>query len=217
MNKMVKLYFLFVFNSLFLFTSCSNNMQQVKNESGTIIEEFIVNKDGEKHGLYKSFDEDGNVIETATYKNGMLHGDRNFYFKNGKLELSEHYVENVITGPYLSYYINGQIELSFEYENGVVNGLLTKYYENGSIMEEVNMSENEENGPFKEYYENGQLKWKGEYLNGDNEFGLLVNYKEDGTIIKKMMCDSMAICRTIWTPERGDIILEPLNLKIINE
>ena len=213
---MVKYNFLFGLCYLLLLSSCSNNMQQVKSENGTILEEFIVNKDGEKHGLYKSFDEEGNVIETAIYKNGKLNGDRNFYFKNGKLELSEHYVEDVITGPYVSYYISGQVEISFEYNNGEVNGLLTKYYESGTIKEEVNMKNNEENGPFKEYYESGQLKWEGQYLNGDNEFGLLVNYKNDGTIIKKMMCDSLAICRTIWTPERGDIILEPLNLKIKN-
>lgn len=215
MNKTIKYNFLFGLCCLFIWSSCSNNMQQVKSESGTVLEEFIVNKAGEKHGLYKSFDEDGNVIEMANYKNGMLHGDRNFYFKNGNLELSEHYEENVITGPYVSYYINGQVELSFDYDNGVVNGLLTKYYENGTVMEEVNMKDNEENGPFKEYYESGQLKWEGQYLNGDNEFGLLINYKDDGTIIKKMMCDSLAICRTIWTPERGDIILEPLHLKLI--
>ncbi|MBK7701221.1 MAG: hypothetical protein IPJ39_22090 [Saprospiraceae bacterium] len=60
------------------------------------------------------------------------------------------------------------------------------------------MSDNNENGPFTEYYENGQIHWKGTYLNGGNEFGLLEEAGFLGTMIKRMKCDSMAVCRTFW-------------------
>ena len=70
------------------------------------------------------------------------------------------------------------------------------------------MKDNNENGPFKEYYPNGNIHWEGNYLNGDNEFGILNEYNEQGELIKKMDCDSMAVCKTIWTKENGDIINE---------
>lgn len=67
------------------------------------------------------------------------------------------------------------------------------------------MVNNEENGPFTEYHENGQKAWEGTFLNGDNEYGLLQQYDEAGTLIKKMNCDSLGVCTTIWTLKDGDI------------
>ena len=70
--------------------------------------------------------------------------------------------------------------------------------------------DNLENGPFVEYYENGNVQWSGTFLNGDNEVGELLHYSEDGVLIKKMWCDSAAICQTIWTREKGDIVPKDL-------
>ena len=65
-------------------------------------------------------------------------------------------------------------------------------------MEEVLFKDNEENGPFVEYYDNGEIEWKGSYLNGDNEFGILEQYDRTGVLIKKMECDSLGACITVW-------------------
>ena len=35
-----------------------------------------------------------------------------------------------------------------------------------------------------------------------------MNYSDDGNLVKKMQCDSNAICQTIWTKEKGDIPLK---------
>lgn len=64
-------------------------------------------------------------------------------------------------------------------------------------MEEVMFADNEENGPFTEYHKNGSLKAEGNYLNGDNEHGLLKLYNEEGELVRKMQCDS-GICQTTW-------------------
>jgi len=85
-----------------------------------------------------------------------------------------------------------------------MNGLLKRYYDTGTIQEEVTIVKGMENGPFKEYYAGGQLEWEGSYLNGDNEDGLLVQFAEDGSTIKKMQCNN-GVCRTIWTEKDGDI------------
>ena len=60
------------------------------------------------------------------------------------------------------------------------------------------------------YYENGQIHWKGTYLNGDNEFGLLEEWDSLGTMIKRMKCDSMAVCRTFWRPGMPEVNYDTL-------
>jgi antitoxin component YwqK of YwqJK toxin-antitoxin module len=196
-------YFLLVL-SLALF-SCKSNMTEVKDDNGNVIEKYEVNKDNKKHGAYSAYNEAGKLTETATYNNDQLEGERKIYDANGNVEILENYKDNTTNGPYKVYYPNGNVKFETVYTSGVLNGSAKSYTEDGKLKEEVTFSNNEENGPFKEYYDNGNIEWEGTYLNGDNEFGLLKNYDESGELVKKMMCDSMAICRTIWTKADGDI------------
>ena len=190
---------------MFLF-SCQDNLVTIKNDKGVIVENYQILPDSTKNGLYTAYFDNGKTRETATYENGTLVGERIIYFPNGNPEIRENYVDGQLAGTYYSYYENGQVEISAPYSDGNMNGSLTAYYENGKVKEVVTIVDGNENGPFKEYYENGQIHWEGNYLNGDNEFGLLKEYDENGKLLKKMMCDSLAICRTIWTPQDGDIV-----------
>lgn len=179
----------------------------VKDEMGNVIERYEVNEAQEKHGSYESFI-DGVLVERATYKDGKLNGKRNMFHKNGQVEIDENYINDQLTGTYTTYYEDGTVSQEANYINGKMEGMIKSYYKSGQLREEVLMVDNNENGPFKEYHENGKLKWEGAFLNGDNEFGLLKEYNESGELIKKMMCDSMARCTTIWTMEKGDIKIE---------
>lgn len=182
-----------------------SSIVNVKSDKNQIVESYKIGKDSVKNGFYKKFYEDGSLKETSTYSNGLLDGERILFFPNGAVEIKENYKNGQITGPYYEYYPNGQINTSFIYSNGNINGELLKYFENGKIEEKVTFVDGDENGPFTEYYENGTIHWQGQYLNGDNEFGLLKEFDENGQLIKKMMCDSLAICRTTWTLKDGDI------------
>lgn len=192
--------------------SCSSdpNVKLVKDENGRVLESFEVNDEGQKHGVFKTFNESGIITEEAEYANGKLNGYRRLYRPNGKIEIEEHYQQDVSHGPYTVYYESGAKEISTDYDQGKMNGILHRYFESGKIMEEVKMENNEENGPFKEYYENGNIQWEGTYLNGENEIGILKQFDEGGILTKKMLCDSLSICQTIWTKELGDI--EPKNI-----
>ncbi len=182
-------------------TGCGLKKVENKYANGHVQESFTVNDKGEKEGKYQSFTEDGKLYEESTYKNDKLIGKRTLFFSNGKPEIEEIYIEGgIIHGPYKSYYENGNIKIEKTFENNTLTGLTKVYYPSGKIKEEVTMSNNQENGPFTEYYENGQIHWKGSYLDGDNEFGLLEEWDSLGVMIKRMKCDSMAICRTFWRP-----------------
>ena len=168
---------------------------------------YRINEDSLIHGEKLVFLEDGEVLyEKSHYANGLLSGDRYIYFPDGQIEIHEKYQNDVLSDTLKVYYPSGRLKLVMHYDHGELNGIVTKYYESGSIAELVEFKANEENGPFTEYYENGQLHWRGTYLNGENEFGLLEEFDDEGNPIKRMMCDSIAICNTIWTAEKGDIV-----------
>lgn len=198
---------------IFICVSCGQqNFIEVKDESGLLKQKYQTNKEGVKHGVAFEYFDTGELQIEENYKNGILHGPRKILFKNGNTEIEEMYEEGVIKGDYRVFYENGQLNIKANYKEGKMEGMLIRYFESGSIMEEVNMKDNEENGPFKEYYENGQVQWEGVYLNGENEFGELKQYDEKGTLIKKMMCDSFAVCQTIWDIERGDITPQKIDI-----
>ena len=165
---------------------------------GSIYEEYTTNDEGAKEGEYKRYYENGSIAEISVYKNDILNGKRKFFFANGNLEQEEDWINNKLTGKKVVYYDTGEKYVEAEYDSSMIVGVFKKFYKNGQVQEEVTFEKDLENGPFTEYYESGAIKWKGQYLNGDNEFGIIENYDEQGSLIKKLECDSMKICKTIW-------------------
>ena len=181
-----------------------SNIVIKKDEKGNITEQYSITEDSLKHGEFLSYI-DGVLVEKANYDKGQLHGVRRLYHPNGEIEIEENYDKDQITGSYKLFFEDGTLAQETQYTDGALQGVIKSYYPEGALKEIVTMVDNEENGPFKEYYKNGSLEWEGQYLNGENEFGLLKHYNDKGVLIKKMMCDSQAICSTIWTLEGGDV------------
>jgi antitoxin component YwqK of YwqJK toxin-antitoxin module len=191
---------------ILFFIACGEaNSVVVKDENGVILEQYTIGKDSVKNGAYRAFSSKGVLTEEAWYADGKLDGKRILYYANCSPEIEENYKQDIMHGEYKVFYEEGQLQLLQTYEEGALTGVSTKYYPSGQIAEKVHFDNGQENGPFIEYYPNGAIHWEGAYLNGDNEFGLLKEYDDKGELIKKMMCDSMAVCRTIWTIEEGDI------------
>jgi len=189
--------------------SCGKRLTEVenKNDNGLIIEKYYLNKDSLKFGTYTSFDEDGRLFEKSQYKKGELDGLRTIFYASGEVEIQENYKAGQMNGIYKSFYENGNVNLEALYTAGKMEGIVKRYYSSGEILEEVTFVDNQENGPFKEYHKNGKVKWEGAYKDGDNEYGTIVSYNEEGTLIKKMECGKYGgeyICQTIWTIEEGE-------------
>ena len=189
-----------------MMASCGNKKIITNYPNGNLMEQYEVSKEGKMNGEYKSYYETGKLREDATMKEGDYIGKRVLYFENGDVDTEENYVSpGILDGEYKIYYKEGGIHIVKNYKDNVLTGLLTAYYPNGKVKEEVTMSDNEENGPFTEYFENGIVQWKGTYLYGDNEFGLLEEWDSLGIMIKRMKCDSLAICRTFWKPGMPEV------------
>ena len=82
---------LFALLTLSLAANCGGlELVVEKNEEGVIIEEYTIkSKSAVKEGMYKSFDENGKLIEEATYTDGKLNGERRVYYESGEVESIE--------------------------------------------------------------------------------------------------------------------------------
>lgn len=194
--------------SFLILTSCQHKLTEVKEyNNGVLYKKYTVNQDTLLHGELTIYYEDGNTIfEKSNYIEGQLSGLRILYYDNGQPEIKENYLEDLLQDTLYIYYPSGELKQKEPYIKGVITGVLTAYYENGMLKEKVHYKNNVENGSFVEYFPNGNLQWQGTYLNGDNEFGELLKYDSTGTLIRKLMCDSIAICHTVWTLEKGDVL-----------
>lgn len=190
--------------SVLLLACSSERFVEIKDDDGNLLERYQVDKEGTRVGVYESYN-GGKLVSKANYKEGIQSGKRVIFFENGNPEIEENYKNGALEGDYKVYYDTGELMLESKYVDNTIQGQVKKYYKSGQLMEDVAFVNNEENGPFVEYWENGNLKWEGTYLNGDNEFGELKKYNEEGIIIRKLMCDSLAVCRTFWTLENGDV------------
>ena len=190
---------LHTFLLVIILASCKDNTVTIKYPSGQVEEVYETKGEDLKHGKYTAYHENGTVREECTYVEGKLEGERTIFNKEGKIEIKEIYKDNILNGPYTTYHANGKVKLEGEYVDNVLKGIVKGYYPSGSLKEEVTFENSREDGPFKEYHENGKIKWEGTYRMGNNEFGLLQKYNEEGVLIQKMMCDDKAICTTTWT------------------
>lgn len=195
-------FILFLVSVGFLVQSCKPAKTTVNYDSGTPKEVFEISKDGTKNGEYVAYFENGRIQEKSIYLDGLLVGLRTIYDDKGNLEITENYNETgKLEGKYTVYYPSGEVKLEKVFNNDLVNGVIKVYYPSGQVKEEVTIVDNIENGAFTEYHVNGNIQWRGQYLNGDHEFGLLEEFDSLGVIIRKMNCDSLAACRTFWKSE----------------
>ena len=186
-----------------LFFACGNSVETIRitDDAGRVVETYERDKETRlRQGLYRNYDERGNLREEANYVNDTLNGSRRMYYADGQLQIEEQYAMGNFIGSYRTYYDNGQVEQEGTYIGNEMTGPWKRYYRNGQLMESVEFRANLEQGPFVEYYENGNLKAEGAYADGDNEDGELKLYDEAGQLERRMNCE-MGVCRTVWKAE----------------
>lgn len=198
-----------LFLAMGLLLSCqSTETVEVKGEGGHVVLSYQVKKGTEiKHGIERSFYQQGQIETSSTYKEGKLHGAKIFFSPQGDTTIIEHYDQGVFHGEYLSFHEGGGLRQKGQYVNGKMQGDWLKYYSNGQLEERVPFVDNNENGAFIEYHANGKLKAKGSYKDGDNEHGPLEIYDKSGELSRTMECN-MGVCKTIWRKEKDDVINE---------
>lgn len=190
---------------LLLLGSCKNSsLVEAFDDAGNLVSQSEQKEDGTLHGSSKNYVEN-RLFSEENYEDGVLHGQRKIFYADGSVEIAELYNQGKLQGEYFVYHPNGKTMLKANYIEGNMQGVVSTYYDDGNIKEEVTFIDGEEDGPFKEFYANGNLEWEGTYVPGKeepNEIGVIKNYNEEGTLIRKLQCDTIYgynKCKTIWS------------------
>ena len=135
-------------------------------------------RDGKREGVWREFDEQGNVLNSQTYQKGVLVGQgivdtdgkrRGLYkefYPDSTLRAEGVFVEGQRSGEWKFYYHNGQVQEVGRYNEGQPDGIWTWYYENGQKQIEEQFFKGTPNGPYKEYDSRGNTIVTGTYFDG---------------------------------------------------
>lgn len=135
-------------------------------------------RDGKREGVWREFDEEGNVVSSQTYKRGGLvsegivgidgkrRGDYKEFYSDSTLRAEGLFIDGLRSGEWKFYYKNGKIQEIGTYREGEPDGAWTWYYDNGQVQIEEQFYRGSPNGPYKEYDSKGNIIVSGTYFDG---------------------------------------------------
>lgn len=106
-----------------------HNLIHIKNKHF----DYYINENGNLHGQYKEYYQNGKLCLIRNYDNGKLHGEERTYYINGKLENICNYVDGKIHGEYKEYHENDKLCNICNYVGGKIHGEYKEYNENGIL------------------------------------------------------------------------------------
>ena len=135
-------------------------------------------RDGRREGVWREFDEEGNVINSQTYKKGALmsegvvgtdgkrRGEYKEFFADSSLRAEGLFIDGLHSGEWKFYYQNGKLQEVGSYKEGEPDGVWIWYYDNGQKQIEEQFYKGQHNGPYKEYDSKGNVIVSGTYFDG---------------------------------------------------
>jgi antitoxin component YwqK of YwqJK toxin-antitoxin module len=153
--------------------------QRIADSKPTVKEEFHPNgelkertnyqsKDdgGKKHGVSRSWHENGQLRYETTYKDGKEHGFTRGWKENGQLRYETTYKDGKEHGLSRSWHENGQLWIETTYKDGKEYGRNRLWHENGQLRYETTYKDGKKHGFYRSWRENGQLRYENCYSNG---------------------------------------------------
>ena len=135
-------------------------------------------RDNKREGVWREFDEEGNVVKSQTYHKGGLvsegvvgtdgkrRGEYKEFFADSTLRAEGLFVDGLRSGEWKFYYHNGKVQEVGSYKDGEPDGVWTWYHDNGQKQIEEQFYKGQHNGSYKEYDAKGNLIVSGTYFDG---------------------------------------------------
>jgi uncharacterized protein len=135
------------------------------------------------HGLFREFDEEGNLFRAGFYDKGLLKSEGilnesgnktdlwKMYYSSGVLSGLGVYFNDIPSGKWTFYYENGAIEQVGNYdEHGYPDGTWIYYFENGLVRKVEYFNNGKLDGEFSEFDLQGKLISQGLYIDDQREY-----------------------------------------------
>ncbi len=177
----------------------------VEYKSGFVVSREDINytdMKGDRQGRWVTFWENGNIHTDGTYRDGRRHGYFKTYDKQENLLTVEKYDNGVLLKDAqevaeiemkTDYYPDGRVKVIAGFRNGKPEGIRREYDRNGKVVaasvfkngiltgEGIIDDRMEKDGPWKEYYDDGSLRAEGVYTSGKRT-GNWKFYYADGSL-----------------------------------
>ncbi len=149
---------------------------------------------GQKEGVHREYDEEGNVIGGGIYAQGVVLAEGitddmgrrqkhwKFYYQTGELKEEGGYIDGKRNGKWTYYFINGNVEQQGRYNRDKPDGYWVWYHENGEIWREEEYERGLRYGPFVEKDDAGNVIAEGKFIEGFKDGPWVYNI---GDIIQK--------------------------------
>ena len=147
--------------------------------NGIVKKEGIYDIREKENGLFKYFDNKGEIVKSEIYLHGILlarglidkEGRRQKYweeyYENGILKSKGKYKDGKRIEEWEYYFINEKIQQKGKYlKNEKPTGLWIWYYKEGNILREEYFRKGLEDGIMHEYTQEGKIITEGEYIDG---------------------------------------------------
>lgn len=119
-----------------IFSSCGKEVKEYYKTGELYRQGFI--KKGNREGVWKYFNKNGDLIQTINYKDDLYDGLWTNYFpKNQKIKDKSYYVKGKRIGTYRSYYQNGRLKTEGYLKNKMRYNTWKYYYPNGQLKKET--------------------------------------------------------------------------------
>lgn len=156
-----------------------------------------------KHGYFKEFSENGDLISTSKYIDGILQEEvaelakldiKTEYYPNGRPKIVASYKDDVPEGVRREYSPDGKIVAGYVFKSGNLSGegitdeagtrdgAWKEYYPNGAVRSEGVYNKGKRVGEWKFFHPNGQIEQTGSYNKDGNEEGTWMWYFATGTL-----------------------------------
>lgn len=171
--------------------------------NGKTSSEGQYNKDGQKDGLWKKYNDEGNLVEEEEFSDGKSSGSTKYYSDNGKLVeefvfkndfLQEYKAFDLAGNPVYQnkkegknsydatlYHYNGNKKREGKVQSGKFVGEWKDYNMNGVLIELDNYVEGSKDGKSMTYYDNGKLNTETDYSHGETN-GYYRKYFKNGKL-----------------------------------
>lgn len=148
----------------------SNTLLRLYHANNSLKAEGIISKN-KLNGLWKSYDENGNIISSVNYKNGEVDGIAYFYYPNETSSVKSKitFEEDIIIGIYQEFYQNGVNKATITYKKGKPNGDAEFFYDSGLLMISGQFENGLKSGKWKHFTETGEVYDKEKWKNGKME------------------------------------------------